>query len=336
MTTDSNFPMRKLGAGAPGVSALGLGCMGMSDFYDPGSQNDAESIAVIHRYLDLGGNFLDTADVYGMGRNESLVGKAIADRRDRVFLATKFANLRGPDGKFIGVRGDAAYVRECCDQSLQRLGVDHIDLYYQHRVDPKTPIEETIGAMAELVRAGKVRYLGMSEAAAATIRRAARVHPIAALQTEYSLWSREPEDEILATTRELGIAFVAYSPLGRGFLTGQYKSVDDFAADDYRRHSPRFQGENFSKNLALVRVIEEMANAKGCTASQLALAWVLAQGVDIIPIPGTKRARYLDENMGAARITLAAGDLAKIDKLLPAGAAAGDRYHAQALAAVNR
>ncbi len=247
---------RQLGAGGPEVSATGLGCMGMSEFYDPRQMNDDESIRVIHRYLDAGGNFLDTADVYGMGRNETLVGRAIAGQRDQVFLATKFANVRGPGGEFLGVRGDPQYVKACCDLSLQRLGVDVIDLYYQHRVDPKTPIEETVGAMAELVTAGKVRYLGLSEAAPATIRRAAKVHPIAALQTEYSLWSREPEDEILATVRELGIGFVAYSPLGRGFLTGAVQTIDDLPADDYRRHAPRFQGENFQKNLELVNKVK--------------------------------------------------------------------------------
>lgn len=336
MSAGKNFPTRILGSNGPAVSVIGLGCMGMSEFYNPKSMNDAESIAVIHRYFDLGGNFLDTADMYGVGRNEELVGKAIAGRRDQVVLATKFGNVRGPNGEFLGVRGDAAYVKQCCEASLKRLNVEHIDLYYQHRVDPKTPIEETIGAMAELVKAGKVRQLGMSEAAAATIRRAVKVHPIAALQSEYSLWTREPEDEILPTVRELGITFVAYSPLGRGFLSGQFKTPDDFAPDDYRRNSPRFQGENFQKNLRLVHVIEQMAAAKGCTPSQLALAWVLVQSNDIIPIPGTKRAKYLDENMGAASIAFTLAELQKIGDLLPAGSAAGDRYHAQAMAAVNR
>ena len=327
---------RQLGKSGLSVSAIGLGCMGMSEFYDPKEMNDAESIRVIHRYLDLGNDFLDTADVYGIGKNETLVGKAIAGRRRHVVLATKFANVRGPKGEFLGVRGDAAYVRECCDASLTRLGVDVIDLYYQHRVDPKTPIEETIGAMAELVKAGKVRYLGMSEAAPATLRRAAKVHPIAALQTEYSLWSRDAEAEVLPTVRELGIGFVAYSPLGRGFLAGQFQKFEDLAADDYRRNSPRFQGANFQKNLDLVKQIEELAKAKGCTPSQLALAWVLAQGNDIVPIPGTKRTKYLDENLGAATIQLTKDDLARIDAVFPLGAAAGDRYHAQAMAAVNR
>jgi aryl-alcohol dehydrogenase-like predicted oxidoreductase len=327
---------RELGRSGSWVSAIGLGCMGMSEFYDPRQQNDEESIRVIHRYLDAGGNLLDTADVYGMGRNEILVGKAIKGRRNAVVLATKFANARGPKGEFLGVRGDPPYVRECCDASLKRLGVDVIDLYYQHRVDPKTPIEDTVGAMAELVKAGKVRYLGLSEAAPATIRRAAKVHPIAALQTEYSLWSREVEDEILPTVRELGIGFVAYSPLGRGFLTGQFKTIDDLPADDYRRNAPRFQGENFQKNLELVKKIEELARAKGCTPSQLALAWVLAQGDDIVPIPGTKRVKYLDDNLGAVNVYLTADDLADIDAVLPAGAASGARYHAQAMQAIDR
>src|SRR5436190_16944399 len=293
---------RVLGKGGLRVSAVGLGCMGMSEFYDPQQMNDEESVRVIHHYLDAGGNFLDTADMYGVGRNEVLVGKAILGRRNQVVLATKFGNVRGPAGEFLGIRGDPAYVKECCDASLRRLGVDVIDLYYQHRVDPRTPIEDTVGAMAELVRAGKVRYLGLSEAAPATMRRAAKVHPIAALQTEYSLWSREAEDEVLPAARELGLGFVAYSPLGRGFLTGQFKTIDDLPADDYRRNAPRFQGENFQKNLELVKKIEELASAKGCTTSQLALAWVLAQGEDIVPIPGTKRAKYLDENLGAVHV----------------------------------
>jgi len=318
------------------VRAIGLGCMGMSEFYDPSRMDDAESIRVIHRFLDEGGNFLDTADMYGSGRNETLVGKAIADRRDRVVLATKFGNVRGPNGEFLGVRGDAQYVRDCCDASLKRLGVDHIDLYYQHRVDPNTPIEETVGAMAELEKAGKVGHLGLSEAAPATVRRAAGVHPIAALQTEYSLWSREPETDILPTIRELGIGFVAYSPLGRGFLTGRYRTVDDLPADDFRRHSPRFQGENFQKNLDLVKTIDDLAKSKGCTSSRLALAWVLAQGDDVVPIPGTKRVEYLDDNLGAAGVTLSAADLARIDALLPAGTASGDRYNAQSMKAIDR
>ena len=330
------IPTRSLGRSGLTVSALGLGCMGMSDFYDPKQQDDAESIRVIHRFLGAGGTFLDTADMYGVGRNETLVGKALAGRRrDDVVLATKFGISRGPAGEMLGVRGEPAYVRSACDASLQRLGVDHIDLYYQHRVDPKVPIEDTVGAMAELVTAGKVRHLGLSEAAPATIRRAAAVHPIAALQTEYSLWSREPEDEILPTCRELGIGFVAYSPLGRGFLTGQYKSIDDFAADDYRRNAPRFQGENFGRNLDLVEQVRHIAEAKGVTASQLALAWVLARGDDIVPIPGTKRTKYLDENLAAAGVTLTPAELRRIEQILPADAAAGRRYHAQGMATVN-
>jgi aryl-alcohol dehydrogenase-like predicted oxidoreductase len=327
---------RELGKSGLRVSVVGLGCMGMSDFYDPRQRNDEESIRVIHRYLDAGGNFLDTADIYGMGRNETLVGKAIVGRRDRVELATKFGNVRGPGGEFLGVRGDAAYVRECCDASLKRLGVDVIDLYYQHRVDAKTPIEDTVAAMASLVKAGKVRYLGLSEAAPATIRRAAKVHPIAALQTEYSLWSREPEADILPVVRELGIGFVAYSPLGRGFLTGRFKTIDDLPADDVRRHAPRFQGDNFQKNLQLVKKIEELAAARRCTPSQLALAWVLAQGDDIVPIPGTKRIKYLDDNLEAVNVRLTAEDLAQIDAVLPAGATSGERYPAQAMRVIDR
>lgn len=328
--------VRELGRSGLRVSEIGLGCMGMSEFYQPGQMNDAESIAVIHRYLDGGGNFLDTADMYGVGRNEDLVGRAIADRRERVVLATKFGNVRGPGGEFLGIRGDPEYVRASCDASLRRLKVDVIDLYYQHRVDPKVPIEETVGAMAELVRAGKVRHLGLSEAGPATIRRAAAVHPIAALQTEYSLWSREPEGELFATTREFGIGFVAYSPLGRGFLTGQFRSIDDFPADDYRRHSPRFQGESFQKNLDLVTKVQDIARRKGCTASQLALAWVLAQGNDIVPIPGTKRTRYLEENLAAAQIHLTPEELKEIDAILPAGSASGERYAPSAMAAIDR
>lgn len=326
---------RKLGFNGPMVSPIGLGCMGMSEFYDPRQMDDAESIRVIHRYLDAGGNFLDTADMYGVGRNEVLVGKAIAGRRDQVVLATKFGNVRGPGGEFLGVRGDRQYVKDCCDASLKRLGVDVIDLYYQHRVDPATPIEETVGAMAELVEAGKVRHLGLSEAAPATIRRAAKVHSIAALQTEYSIWSRDPEDEILATVRELLIGFVAYSPLGRGFLTGAFQKFDDLPADDYRRNAPRFQGENFQKNLDLVQNVRALAAAKGCTASQLALAWVLAQGLDIVPIPGTKRIKYLEENLGAIEVRLTPEELNHIDAVLPRGLASGDRYHPQAMKAVN-
>jgi aryl-alcohol dehydrogenase-like predicted oxidoreductase len=334
--SQGSLTTRTLGAGGPEVSAVGLGCMGMSEFYDPKQMDDTESIRVIHRYLDAGGNFLDTADMYGSGRNEVLVGKAIAGRRDEVFLATKFANVRGPNGEFLGVRGDPEYVRDCCDASLKRLGVDVIDLYYQHRVDPKVPIEETVGAMAELVKAGKVLHLGLSEAAPASIRRAAKVHRIAALQTEYSLWSREPEAEILPTVRELGIAFVAYSPLGRGFLSGAFKTIDDLPPDDFRRHGPRFQGENFAKNLELVEKIQQIATAKGCTPSQLALAWVLAQGEDIVPIPGTKRVKYLDENLAALDVSLTPAELAQIDAIFPVGSASGERYPAQAMQAVNR
>jgi aryl-alcohol dehydrogenase-like predicted oxidoreductase len=327
---------RELGRSGLKVSAIGLGCMGMSEFYDPKNLNDEESIHVIHRYLDAGGNFLDTADIYGQGRNEVLVGKAIRGHRHGVVLATKFGNVRGPNGEFLGVRGDPQYVRACCDASLQRLGVDVIDLYYQHRVDPLVPIEETVGAMADLVNAGKVRYLGLSEAVPATIRRAVKVHPIAALQTEYSLWSRDVEKDILPAVRELGIGFVAYSPLGRGFLTGQFQTIDDLPAGDYRRNSPRFQGEKFQKNLELVEKIKELASAKRCTPSQLALAWVLAQGQDVVPIPGTKRVKYLDDNLGAVQVRLTADDLAQIDAVLPTGAASGERYNEQAMLAVGR
>ena len=324
---------RRLGRDGPEVSVIGLGCMGMSDFYAGG--DEAESIATIHHALDCGVNFLDTADMYGLGENEKLIGRAIAKRRDEVFLATKFGNVRAPDGAFLGVNGRPDYVRAACDASLKRLGVETIDLYYQHRVDPKTPIEETVGAMAELVRAGKARYLGLSEAAPATLRKACAVHPIAALQTEYSLWSREPEQEILSVCRELGVGFVAYSPLGRGFLTGRFKSSADVPQDDYRRHTPRFQGENFDKNLALLDRIEAFAREKGCTPAQLALAWVLAQGEDIVPIPGTKRRKYFDENLGALEISLSADEVSRIGEALPVGAAAGSRYVEPHMKALN-
>jgi len=324
---------RKLGNQGLVVSELGLGCMGMSEFY--GIADESEAIATIHRALELGVTLLDTADMYGVGHNEELVGKAIKDCRDRVIIATKFGNVRGSDGSFKGVNGKPEYVRSCCDASLKRLGVDTIDLYYQHRVDPNTPIEETVGAMAKLVQAGKVRYLGLSEAASATIRRAMAVHPISALQTEYSLWSREPESEILPTCRELGIGFVAYSPLGRGFLTGKSKSLDTLSEGDYRAGLyPRLQGDNLQQNLDLVEQIEQMAAAKGIKAGQLALAWVLAQGEDIVPIPGTKRRTYLEENMAAAAVTLTPAELDQIAKALPLGIAAGDRY--PDMSSVNR
>jgi aryl-alcohol dehydrogenase-like predicted oxidoreductase len=324
---------RRLGANGPEVSAIGLGCMGMSEFY--GSGDEAESIATIHHALDRGVTFLDTADMYGVGKNEELVGRAIQGRRDEVFLATKFGNVRGPGGEFLGVRGDPDYVRSACEASLKRLGVEVIDLYYQHRVDPKVPIEDTVGAMARLKDEGKVRYLGLSEAAPRTIRAAFATSPITAVQTELSLWSRDAEAEVLPTVRELGIGFVAYSPLGRGFLTGQITSPSDFPEDDYRRFHPRFTGENFDKNIALVREVEAMAKEKGCTTAQLALAWVLAKGDDVVPIPGTKHRKYLDENIGALDVKLTPEDLKRLDAILPLGAAAGDRYHAQGMATVN-
>src|SRR4051812_3593157 len=315
------------------VSALGLGCMGMSEFY--GTADESGAVEVISRALDLGCTFLDTADMYGPFTNEQLVGKAISGRRDEVVLATKFGNERKPDGSRVGVNGKPEYVRSACDASLQRLGVDVIDLYYQHRVDTTVPIEETVGAMGELVAAGKVRFLGMSEAAPETLRRGHATHPISALQTEYSLWTRDPEDNnVLATCRELGVGFVAYSPLGRGFLTGQITSIDDLEPNDFRRYSPRFQGDNFQRNLDLVTKVEEVAAEKGCTPGQLALAWLLARGDDIVPIPGTKRMRYLEENLAALDVQLSEDDLRRIDDVAPVGAGAGDRY--PDMSSVNR
>jgi aryl-alcohol dehydrogenase-like predicted oxidoreductase len=325
---------RRLGTQGLSVTVLGLGCMGMSEFYEP-RPDEAESMRTIRQALERGIRFLDTADMYGPFTNEELVGRAIRGRREEVVLATKFGNVRGTDGAFLGVDGRPEYVRQACDASLRRLGVDVIDLYYQHRVDPKVAIEDTVGAMAELVRAGKVRYLGLSEAAPPTIRRAHAVHPISALQTEYSLWSRDVEDEILPTVRELKIGFVAYSPLGRGFLSGRYRRFEDLPQGDYRRMSPRFQGENFARNLALVERVQEMAREKGVSASQLALAWVLARE-GTVAIPGTTRADHLEENVRAASVALTAADLQRIDEVAPPGAAAGDRYHPAGMQAVNR
>jgi aryl-alcohol dehydrogenase-like predicted oxidoreductase len=325
---------RKLGTQGLAVSEQGLGCMGMSEFY--GATDEAESIATLNRAIELGINFFDTSDMYGPYKNEELLGKAFRGRRNEVIIATKFGIQRDPTSETgRSINGRPEYVHEACEGSLKRLGIECIDLYYQHRVDPKVPVEETVGAMAELVREGKVRYLGLSEAAPDTIRRAHAVHPISALQTEYSLWSRDPEDEILATVRGLGIGFVAYSPLSRGFLTGQIKSIDDLAPDDYRRHSPRFQGENFARNLELVERVTDIAREKGVTPGQLALAWVLAQGEDLVPIPGTKRRAYLEENVAASNITLSAEDLARIDEVAPKGVAAGTRYPEAMMRFVN-
>jgi aryl-alcohol dehydrogenase-like predicted oxidoreductase len=325
---------RRLGRDGPEVSAIGLGCMGMSEFYVGGSEQ--ESIATIHHALDRGVTFLDTADMYGWGANEELVGRAIAGRRDEVFLATKFGNVRGPNGEFLGVRGDPDYVRSACEASLRRLNIETIDLYYQHRVDTNVPIEDTVGEMARLKEEGKIRFLGLSEAAPQTIRKAHAVHQITAVQTELSLWSRDAEAEVLPTVRELGVGYVAYSPLGRGFLTGQFKSPADFPEGDFRTNHPRFQGENFQRNLDLVKEVEKMAQEKGCTTAQLALAWVLAQGEDVVPIPGTKHVKYLDQNIGALEVQLSDDDLKRLDAILPPGAAAGERYHARGMETVNR
>lgn len=329
----SSFPQRTLGTSGLRVSAIGLGCMGMSEFY--GTTDESESMATIHRALDLGVNFLDTADVYGRGHNEELVGRALRGRREQAVLATKFGNVRSSEGQWLGVNGRPEYVAQCCETSLRRLGLAHIDLYYQHRVDPEVPIEETVGAMARLIEQGKVRYIGLSEAGANTLRRAYATHPIAALQSEYSLWTRDPEGEILSACRELGIGFVAYSPLGRGFLTGRFRNENDIEPGDYRRNSPRFQGDNLQRNLDIVRGIEQIAAEKRCAPAQLALAWLLTRGEDVVPIAGTKRRSYLEENIGALRITLTPADLERLDRAAPPGAASGARYPQEAMQRVN-
>ncbi|AKJ31273.1 aldo/keto reductase [Caldimonas brevitalea] len=332
MTPSHPIPRRQLGQGLA-VSAIGLGCMGMSDFYGPA--DEMASLAVLNRAVDLGVNFLDTADMYGVGANERLLSRVLSSRRDEIVIATKFGNVRAPDGAMLGIDGRPEYVRQACDASLQRLGVDHIDLYYQHRVDRQVPIEETVGAMAELVQAGKVRYLGLSEASAETLRRAARVHPIAALQTEYSLWTRDVEHDVLPACRELGIGFVAYSPLGRGFLTGAIRSVDQLAPDDWRRQNPRFQAENLATNLALVDAVKDLATSRGCTPAQLALAWVLSRGPDVVPIPGTRSLERLEENAAAVSLTLTDEDVRQLDEVLTRRRVAGDRYPAANMAVLN-